>query len=88
MVNIRNDGTLPFLADDPVIEVAASVDASGARARCRSRRPSRCTPGSIAARPAYERLALDAALRGGRDRVFAGPAGPSTGGSGRPGRTG
>ncbi|WP_328538716.1 6-phospho-beta-glucosidase [Streptomyces sp. NBC_00344] len=69
VVNTLNNGTLPFLADDAVIEVQARVDGSGA------------TPlavpaldplyaGLIAQVTAYEDLALDAALRGGRDRVF------------------
>ncbi|WP_042402589.1 6-phospho-beta-glucosidase [Streptacidiphilus carbonis] len=69
VVNVPNDGTLPFLPDDAVIEVPATVDRGGA------------TPlpvpaveplyaGLIAHVTAYEQLALDAALRGGRDRVF------------------
>ncbi len=32
VVNLRNDGTLPFLPDDAVIEVPAAVDATGVRA--------------------------------------------------------
>ncbi|MGW6508756.1 family 4 glycosyl hydrolase, partial [Streptomyces niveus] len=69
VVNTYNNGTLPFLADDAVIEVQARVDASGA------------TPlavpavdplyaGLIANVTAYEDLALQAALHGGRDRVY------------------
>ncbi|MEU9338214.1 6-phospho-beta-glucosidase [Streptomyces sp. NPDC048290] len=69
VVNTRNNGTLPFLADDAVIEVQAAVGPKGP------------TPlpvaavdplyaGLIANVTAYEDLALDAALRGGRDRVF------------------
>jgi 6-phospho-beta-glucosidase len=69
VVNLRNRGTLPFLADDAVVEV-----------------PARVTPGSVEPIPmpeldpayrglvahvsAYEELALDAALHGGRERVF------------------
>ena len=45
VVNVRNDGTLPFLPDDAVIEVPAAVDRHGRRRRCRWRRWSRCTPG-------------------------------------------
>jgi 6-phospho-beta-glucosidase len=69
VVNVRNAGTLPFLPDDAVIEVPALVDASGAR-------PLPVQPveplyaGLIAHVTGYEQLALDAALRGGRDRVF------------------
>ncbi|MFE6039233.1 6-phospho-beta-glucosidase [Streptomyces sp. NPDC056452] len=69
VVNTYNNGTLPFLPDDAVIEVQARVDRTGA------------TPlavpaldplyaGLIANVTAYEDLALEAALRGGRDRVF------------------
>jgi 6-phospho-beta-glucosidase len=68
-VNIRNDGTLPFLPDHAVIEVSARAGLSG--------------PASLPVTPVapdlaalithvwgYEELALDAALRGGRDRVY------------------
>ncbi|WP_427922421.1 6-phospho-beta-glucosidase [Streptomyces sp. cg40] len=69
VVNTYNRGTLPFLPDDAVIEVQAAVGAKGA------------TPldvaevdplyaGLTANVTAYEDLALEAALRGGRDRVF------------------
>ncbi|WP_328900197.1 6-phospho-beta-glucosidase [Streptomyces sp. NBC_00441] len=69
VVNTYNNGTLPFLPDDAVIEVQAKVDGSGA------------TPlavpaldplyaGLIGNVTAYEDLALKAALHGGRDRVF------------------
>lgn len=69
VVNVRNDGTLPFLPDDAVIEVPARVDGSGAT-------PLPVEPleplfaGLVAHVTAYENLALEAALRGGRDRVF------------------
>ncbi|MEV7782677.1 6-phospho-beta-glucosidase [Kitasatospora sp. NPDC088351] len=69
VVNTRNDGVLPFLPDDAVIEVPAEVDAAGVRPL-----PQRAVEplyaGLIAAVTCYEHLALDAALRGGRDRVF------------------
>jgi 6-phospho-beta-glucosidase len=70
VVNLRNDGTLPFLPDDAVIEVPATVDGSGVR-------PVPVAPlaplyaGLVAAVTAYEHLALDAAVNGGYDRVFA-----------------
>jgi 6-phospho-beta-glucosidase len=70
VVNLRNDGTLPFLDDDHVIEVPAAVDRDGARAEpVEPVEP--LYAGLIAHVAAYERLALDAALHGGRDRVFA-----------------
>ncbi|MGK4580695.1 6-phospho-beta-glucosidase [Kitasatospora sp. HPMI-4] len=69
VVNTRNDGILPFLPEDAVIEVPAEVDARGVRPL--PQRPVEpLYAGLIAAVTAYEQLALDAALRGGRDRVF------------------
>ena len=68
VVNVRNAGTLPFLADEAVIEAPARVGASGAI-------PLPTGPveplqrGLIAHVSAYEELAVDAALRGGRQRV-------------------
>ncbi|MCF3104095.1 6-phospho-beta-glucosidase [Streptomyces roseoverticillatus] len=70
VVNALNNGTLPFLPDDAVIEVPAAVDAGGAH-------PLPVRPleplyaGLVASVTAYEHLALEAALKGGRDRVFA-----------------
>ncbi|MBT2386999.1 6-phospho-beta-glucosidase [Streptomyces sp. ISL-11] len=69
VVNALNNGTLPFLPDDAVIEVPAAVDARGAR-------PLPVRPleplfaGLVANVTAYEHLALEAALKGGRERVF------------------
>jgi 6-phospho-beta-glucosidase len=68
VVNVRNQGTLPFLPDEAVIEVPAVIGAKGAR-------PEPVSPvdpllrGLIAHVSAYEELAVDAARRGGRDRV-------------------
>lgn len=70
VVNVRNAGTLPFLPDEAVIEVPATVGAGGASPRPADpvEPPHR---GLIAHVSAYEELAVDAALRGGRDRVEA-----------------
>ncbi|MEK2473585.1 6-phospho-beta-glucosidase [Streptomyces noursei] len=69
IVNTLNHGTLPFLPDDAVIEVPAAVDSRGA-----SPLPLRplapLFAGLVANVTAYEHLALEAALKGGRDRVF------------------
>lgn len=69
VVNLRNDGVLPFLPDDHVIEVPARfrdgafiaepVDPLQGDIR-----------GLVGAVAGYERLALDAAVHGGRDRVL------------------
>jgi len=69
VVNVRNDGTLPFLDRDHVVEVSARVDATGPHpAEVPAVEP--VYAGLIAHVAAYERLALDAAVHGGRDRVF------------------
>ncbi|MVO84516.1 6-phospho-beta-glucosidase [Streptomyces sp. p1417] len=69
VVNTYNNGTLPFLPDDAVIEVQASVDATGTTPLAvPSLDP--LFSGLIANVTAYEDLALHAALHGGRDRVF------------------
>ncbi|MEV4319895.1 6-phospho-beta-glucosidase [Actinocrispum sp. NPDC049592] len=68
VVNVRNNGAMPFLPDDAVIEVPATVDGKGAA-------PLPVKPveprfsGLISHVTAYEFLALEAARKGGRDRV-------------------
>lgn len=69
VVNARNAGTLPFLPDDAVIEVQARVDGSGPTPLAVPKLDP-LYAGLIAHVTAYEDLALDAALRGGRERVF------------------
>jgi 6-phospho-beta-glucosidase len=70
VLNVRNAGTFDFLDDDAVVEVLAEVGAGGGR-------PVPTAPlspllrGLVAHMSAYEELAVDAALRGGRDRVQA-----------------
>jgi 6-phospho-beta-glucosidase len=68
VVNVRNAGTLPFLPDEAVIEVPAIIGASGA-APLPVAPMSPLMAGLVAHVSAYEELAVDAALRGGRDRV-------------------
>src|SRR4051794_24413001 len=66
-VNVRNNGSLPFLADQAVIEISARVGEKGPA-------PLPVAPvapdqaGLIAHVSGYEELAIDAALRGGRQR--------------------
>jgi 6-phospho-beta-glucosidase len=68
VVNVRNNGTLSFLPDEAVVEVPAVIGAGGAV-------PVPLAPlsplmtGLVAHMSAYVELAVDAALRGGRDRV-------------------
>jgi 6-phospho-beta-glucosidase len=69
VVNTYNNGTLPFLPDDAVIEVQARVDTSGA-VPLPVPELDPLYAGLVANVTAYENLALDAALHGGRDRVY------------------
>lgn len=69
VVNTYNNGTLPFLPDDAVIEVQAAVGAHGP-APLPVPEVDPLYAGLMANVTAYEELALEAALRGGRDRVF------------------
>ncbi|MEV1078504.1 6-phospho-beta-glucosidase [Streptomyces sp. NPDC050211] len=69
VVNAYNRGTLPFLPDDAVIEVQAAVGPQGP-----SPLPVPAVDplyaGLMAQVTAYEDLALEAAVHGGRNRVF------------------
>ncbi|MFD4643863.1 6-phospho-beta-glucosidase [Lentzea sp. NPDC058436] len=68
VVNVLNNGSLPFLPDDAVIEVSSTVDGNGGRPLpIRPVEPS--ISGLISHVTAYEYLALEAAKHGGRDRV-------------------
>ncbi len=68
VVNVRNDGTLPFLPDDHVIEVPATISASGIIPLPAAPLPADLA-GLVSHVAGYERLALEAAIHGGRDRV-------------------
>ncbi len=68
VVNVRNNGTLPFLSDQAVIEVTATIGSDGA-APVQVAPVSPLMSGLIAHVSAYEELAVEAALLGGRDRV-------------------
>jgi 6-phospho-beta-glucosidase len=69
VVNLRNSGILPFLPDDHVIEVPATVGASGVTAVPVAPLADDLR-GLVSTVAGYERLALDAAINGGRDRVL------------------
>ena len=69
VVDVRNDGSLPGLPEDAVVEVPCTVDRDGAHPL-----PQRCLPpdmaGLVAHCKAYERLAVEAALSGSRDTMI------------------
>ncbi len=68
VVDVRNDGRLPGLADDAVVEIPCTVDREGAHPL-----PQRVLPpemsGLVAHCKAYERLAVEAARSGSRQAV-------------------
>jgi 6-phospho-beta-glucosidase len=70
VVNTVNGATLPFLPADAVIEVPAVIGRDGATPVPVDPPVEPLLRGLIAAVYAYEELALDAAIRGGRDRVY------------------
>jgi 6-phospho-beta-glucosidase len=69
VVNLVNNGAMPFLPDDHVIEVPATVGSDGVSALPIEPLPDDLA-GLIGDVAGYERLALDAAVHGGRDRVL------------------
>jgi 6-phospho-beta-glucosidase len=69
VVNLRNHGTLPFLAADAVVEVPALVT-SGSVEPMEMPALDPLYQGLVAHVSVYEELALDAASHGGRERVF------------------
>ncbi|GGQ75946.1 family 4 glycosyl hydrolase [Couchioplanes azureus] len=68
-VNLRNEGILPFLPDHAVVEVSARAGADGPVPLPVAPLPPDLA-GLIGHVAAYEELALDAAVRGGRSRVY------------------
>ncbi|MBM2617241.1 6-phospho-beta-glucosidase [Actinoplanes sp. LDG1-06] len=68
-VNVRNEGLLPFLPPSAVVEVSARATTDGPAPLAVSTLPPDIS-GLIGHVSGYEEYALDAALRGGRDRVY------------------
>jgi 6-phospho-beta-glucosidase len=68
VVNVRNGGIFSFLSDEAVIEVPAVIGADGP-VPVPTPSLSPLLRGLVGHMSAYEELAVDAALRGGRTRV-------------------
>jgi 6-phospho-beta-glucosidase len=68
VVDVRNDGLLPYLPDESVVEVPCQVSSTGLRALPAPPLPPELR-GLVAHVAAYEELAVQAAVHGGRDRV-------------------
>ena len=82
IVDIRNDGAIPGLPDDAVVEVPAVVDADGAHPLHVAPLPPEML-GLVQEAKAYEILAVDAAMSGSRGvalkALMANPLVPSYG---------
>ena len=68
VVDMRNDGAIPGLPDDAVVETRAVVDATGAHPLPQRRLPPEML-GLVQHAKAYEQLAVRAACSGSRDDV-------------------
>ena len=65
VVDVRNDGALPGLPDDAVVEVPARIDAAGAHPLAQAALAPELL-GLVQQAKAYERLAVQAAVTGDR----------------------
>ncbi|WP_420111442.1 6-phospho-beta-glucosidase [Pseudactinotalea sp.] len=70
ILNLANDGVIPALPDDAVIEVSARVDADGARPVGQHAPLALSQLGLVAGVKASERLAIEAARTGSRERAW------------------
>ena len=69
VVDVRNNGALPELPDDAIVEVPCAINRSGATPAV----PTglhRATEGLVSAVATYERLAVEAAVTGNRETAF------------------
>lgn len=64
VVNVLNNGTLPFMEDDDVVEIAAVIGADGAKPVPVSRTWTRHMVALMTAVKAYEKYAIEAAING------------------------
>ncbi len=69
VVDIRNDGALPDLPDEAVVEVPARIDRAGAHPLAQTRLAPEIR-GLVQAAKAYEELAVRAALEGDRRAAY------------------
>jgi 6-phospho-beta-glucosidase len=65
-LDLPNQGTLPFLADDDIIEVPCAVDAGGPHAKAVAKVPAHARA-LITCVKEYERATVTAAMSGARD---------------------
>lgn len=69
VVDVRNNGALPELPDDAIVEIPCAISRSGATPAVSSGL-HRATSGLVGAVAAYERLAAEAAVTGDRETAF------------------
>lgn len=71
VVNVKNNGTLPYLADDDVVEVKCILGKDGATPVEITNQGNGYVTGIIKAVKAYEKLAVKAAMEGSREDALA-----------------
>jgi 6-phospho-beta-glucosidase len=69
VVDVRNNGALPELPDDAIVEIPCAINRSGATPAVSSGLHS-ATAGLVGAVSTYERLAAEAAVTGDRETAF------------------
>jgi 6-phospho-beta-glucosidase len=69
VVDVRNDGALPELPADAIVEIPCAINRSGPIPAVESGL-HRATEGLVASVAAYERLAVEAAVTGDRETAF------------------
>ena len=69
VVDVRNDGSIPSLPDDAVVEVPCTVDRDGAHPLSQRDLPADMA-GLVSHVKAYERLAVEASMTGSRETMI------------------
>jgi 6-phospho-beta-glucosidase len=72
VVNIKNNGTLPFMADDDIVEIAAVIGADGATPVPVTERINDHIVGLMRVVKTYEKYAVKAAITGDDDYAIKG----------------
>jgi 6-phospho-beta-glucosidase len=71
VVNTYNNGAIPFMADDDVVETRAVIGASGTKTIPATVQGGEYIQGIMKAVKAYERLTVRAAIEGSKDTAIA-----------------
>jgi len=70
VVNIKNNGTLPFMDDDDIVEISAAIGADGAKPIPVTKETNRHMVGLMRIVKAYEKYTVEAAMTGDDDAAL------------------